>query len=423
MAAVAGSKGRITLLEGFALPSFQAGLAGRLFAGDMTVLEAANALLANARLREVGVDTNMVCNLKCSYCYLDDRDESKGRIDPATWASHLEKLVGAGCKLVAFIGKEPLGDAIALDTIEILNRLPKRRSFRIGMVTNGTFIDRRLDRLVAAKLDYLDVSLDAVGSGNDAHRGAGVFERVSNNLKRYLNTEPKHDFSITSVLRRGSAEHYVDFVDYLFSIGIKTAFGSPILKFTERDTAGEFAVSVNDLMLLLNKLSTYLQTLPAETLGDNQVIIDLPYKYSWAFLEAGITGSSAIKQDAYEAHFWQPHGGLPLYVKFNFFPMSFWRAVRVTHDGQVLENMDLAAHRLYLQHSRACADSSNRWYFGERSFYHRDFLEAFIEQHCKQTQDTAHVYDRDVAQQLEHMMAYEPRQLLGLSSSKLLNGS
>jgi sulfatase maturation enzyme AslB (radical SAM superfamily) len=150
MAAVAGSKGRI-VVDDRSMPkqSFQALLAGRLMDGTMSAGKAVQALLDARRLREVGVDTNMICNLSCKYCYLDDRPEAKGMIHPSEWNVHLQSLVEAGTKLIAFIGKEPLADTIALDVIDLLNEQHGLgRNFRIGMVTNGTFIDRRIDRLV-----------------------------------------------------------------------------------------------------------------------------------------------------------------------------------------------------------------------------------------------------------------------------------
>jgi hypothetical protein len=332
------------------------------------------------------------------------RRSARDRWTPVEWKSYLEPLIDAGCKLVAFIGKEPLADTIALDTISALNeRREQGQQFRIGMVTNGTLIDRRIDHLKSARLDYLDVSLDSMPEINDRMRGDGVFERVVRNLQLYLATAPAHDFSITSVLHKGSVRRYVDFVDFIFSIGIKTAFGSPVLRFTERDTAAPVAISIANLSVLVDALDMYLSRLPAEARDERQVIIDLPYKYSWLFLkERGIDWAD-IKQDAFEAHFLQPDSSVPLFVKFNFFPMSYWRAIRVTHDARVLENMDLAAHRLYDQHTRHCSERERRWYFGSRQGYHDKFLFDFVRQHADLAGISTDPYDREVAGQLHHL--------------------
>jgi len=414
MAAVAGSKGRISLRSGNTpVRSFQGALAGRLLDGAISVDTAVRSLVQAARLREVGVDTNMICNLACRYCYLDDRPEAKGTIEAIEWKSYLEPLIGAGCKLIAFIGKEPLGDTIALNTISALNEYRDRgRKFRIGLVTNGTLIDRRIDRLVSVRLDYLDVSLDSTPAINDAMRGEGVFKRVVRNLKLYLTTKPSHDFSVVSVLHKDSARRYMSFIDFLFSIGMKTAFGSPVLRFTERDTAAAMAISTADLLILIETLVSYLSRMPSHARAGRQIIIDLPYKYSWLLLkEPGIDWAD-LKQDAFEAHFLQPDLSVPLYLKFNFFPMSYWRAIRVTHNGRVIENMDLAAHRLYDRHTRHCADRDQRWYFGLRQVYHDNFLSDFIRQHVDLAGISKEPYDRDVPGQMLHMNSG-----IGLASS------
>jgi len=117
----------------------------------------------------------MVCNLKCRYCYLDDRPVRKGEIDADTWMEILTPLAEDDCKLFAFIGKEPLLDETAVEVLHRLNALRKTGlRFRTGMVTNGTQLHRHTDRLLAANLSYLDVSLDGLPEVNDHWRGEGV---------------------------------------------------------------------------------------------------------------------------------------------------------------------------------------------------------------------------------------------------------
>lgn len=406
MAAVAGSKGRISFSSSTERKrSFQASLAMELLNGSVHTDVAAQHIIERARLREVGVDTNMICNLACSYCYLNDRPESKGRVNAQRWMQHIQPLVESGCKLVAFIGKEPLADTIALDTIHSLRAAtpPAAEQFRIGIVTNGTFIDRRAERLQSAKLDYLDVSLDSFPDVNDAMRGEDVFKKVVANLKIYLQTQPMHDFSITSVLHSKSMPRYTEFVDFLFGLGIRTAFGSPVLRFTEADTAAPIATSVKKIVELLDEIQAYLTRLNYRDKECRQVIIDLPYKYSWLFAQQNIVDCAEIYQDQYEAHVWQPDATIPLFVKFNFLPMSYWRAIRVTHDARVIENMDLAAHRLYSQSTRPCDDVSQRWYLGHRDPYHKKFFADYLAQHAGLSPLGEGIHDRDVNMQFEHM--------------------
>lgn len=66
---------------------------------------------------------------------------------------------------LAFAGKEPLVDAPRLAALaEAANAIPDR-AFSIGLVTNGTLVERNwaiLDRLVReGAIDFIDVSIDA----------------------------------------------------------------------------------------------------------------------------------------------------------------------------------------------------------------------------------------------------------------------
>jgi hypothetical protein len=158
-----------------------------------------------------------------------------------------------------------------------------------------------------------------------------------------------------------------------------------------------------ELSILIDMLGAYLRRLPTEVCKERQVIIDLPYKYSWLLLKERDIDWADIKQDAFEAHFLQPDLSVPLFVKFNFFPMSYWRAVRVTHDARVIENMDLAAHRLYNQHTRHCSDHTLRWYFGSRNAYQERFLCDFVRQHADLAGIAGAPHDREVAGQLHHL--------------------
>ena len=122
MAAVAGSKGKVAASRETGTiktpqPSFQASLAHRLIFGEITAENALEEMMPQSRLREVGIDTNMICNLRCRYCYLDDRPVRKGEIDAGMWMEILTPLAENGCKLFAFIGKEPLLDETAVDVL------------------------------------------------------------------------------------------------------------------------------------------------------------------------------------------------------------------------------------------------------------------------------------------------------------------
>lgn len=404
MAAVAGSKGKIASSCGVgfakpARPSFQASLVSRLLASEITPECAVNEMLSHSKLREIGVDTNMTCNLRCRYCYLDDRPIRKAELDAMTWTAILKPLILNGCKLVAFIGKEPLLDGIAIDVLERLAQIRKRGiSFRTGMVTNGTLLDRYAERVFNAELSYLDISLDGLPQVNDLWRGEGVAKTVLQNITNYIAYRPKHDVFVSSVLHRGNIEHITDYASHLFNIGVPGFFTSPILKFTTDGRIQEWSVTLPEVLCLIRSLLRLAERY--QLAPEQQIVIDLPYRYAWRLIASGEISEASVCEDVYEVPFWKPDPALPVFVKMNLLSYSYWKAVRITHDGTVIKNMDLAAHEDYNCGTEK-ADLNGNWAinFASHLNSHR-FHSRFFGEHILSAAGESLIYERDVHEQL-----------------------
>jgi uncharacterized Fe-S cluster-containing radical SAM superfamily protein len=385
MAAVAGSKGRIRLTapaRSSARFVDQASIAADVLGEKLSSRRAASFLLERSGLREVGVDTNMVCNLKCTYCYLNDREEEKGTLDLGVSGDFLETCVSSGAKLIAFIGKEPLADKRALTIARHLKTLPLGKKFRTGMVTNGTLIKRRLAQLSEANLDYLDVSLDGFSEQNDFVRGEGAFDAAIQGLRAASNANVASDLAVTSVLHMQSQTRYVEFASEMFDIGVTTCFSSPVLNFATSNTRGvlPLALHMDAVVRHYERLAGWASKQNLTMVDGRQILVDLPYRYSWMMLSEGRIEAKDVFQDAYEAHYWQPDSAIPVFVKLNFLPQSYWRAFRMTHDGRLLLNMDLAAHRDYRAVSDQLDDGSRAWWSGGHASEAHDVLSGFFDQ-------------------------------------------
>jgi Fe-coproporphyrin III synthase len=115
------------------------------------------------------------CNLTCSQCPFY---EMKG--PELTWEGAVEvldRLKQRGNKLVVFEGGEPLLWKSGDHTIHDLVREAKKRFLAVGMTTNGTL---PLD----VPTDILWVSLDGLRETHNRLRGAEVFDRVIENIRR-----------------------------------------------------------------------------------------------------------------------------------------------------------------------------------------------------------------------------------------------
>ncbi len=402
MAAVAGSKGKVAVSCGngpskVPKPSFQASIASRLLAGEIRIEDALEEITPLSRLREVGIDTNMVCNLRCRYCYLDDRPVRKGEVDAETWTNILAPLTDEGCKLFAFIGKEPLLDETAVEVLHRLNALRNNnRQFRTGMVTNGTQLHRHTDRLLEANLSYLDVSLDGLPEVNDHWRGKGVSETVLRNVSHYLSQKPQHDMFVACVLHKGNHNHVVEFAKYLFDLGLKGFFTSPVLKFTKNENIENWAITPSELDNAIENLLNMAKNLKLSS--EHQVVVDLPYRYAWHLLATGKVRVGEVYEDQYEVPFWQPDSSLPVFVKMNVLSYSYWKAVRITHDSTVIDNLDLAAHEDY-SIGATKADRQGLWAKSFPNQSNQKFHSRFFAEHLKAIRDEAHIYDRAIPSQ------------------------
>jgi|GEM_PF-6848051 len=285
----------------------------------------------------------MICNLACSYCYLGDRKEAKGTVPLLALETWLEVRAQAGTKLFAFIGKEPLADGRATRLIERLNTVRRagQKRFRTGMVTNGTLVSRWIDRLAEADLSYIDVSLDGMTDDANRLRGDDVAMRAMAGVDAIINSPLRDRFATATVLTAASSPGYADFVREMFARGAPTCFASPVLRFAMSNDVADYALTLEEVWLLVEELAAIQ---PSEPGG--QIIIDLPYRYTWSLLASGRVPISEVREDAFEALFWAPAGSA-VHIKLNPFPYSFWRALRVTHDGRTILNMDLAAHPEY----------------------------------------------------------------------------
>jgi MoaA/NifB/PqqE/SkfB family radical SAM enzyme len=402
MAAVAGSKGKIVASREIGnlnppQPSFQASIASRLLSGKISTEEALDEMMPRSRLREVGIDTNMLCNLRCLYCYLDDRPVRKGELDAEAWMEFLMPLADDACKLFAFIGKEPLLDDIALGILLRLNMLRgKGFQFRTGMVTNGTQLHRHSDQLLEANLSYLDVSLDGLPAVNDKWRGEGVSETVLRNISHYLTRNPQHDLFVSSVMHKGNHEQIANFAMHLFEMGLKGFFTSPVLKFTRNQNIASWAITPPELNLAIERLLTLAGNLKSGS--EHQIVVDLPYRYAWHLLATGRVKSEDVFEDQYEVPFWQPDPSLPVFVKMNVLSYSFWKAIRITHDSTIIGNLDLAAHEDYSLGANK-PDRGGLWlqhFPGEAA---RNFHSRFFAEHLHAVGNEARLFDRAIASQ------------------------
>ncbi len=143
------------------------------------------------------------CNLRCWFCgqwgnHGFFSDASGSPMDPSDWDNVLTQLVayreetGISPDIMLW-GGEPL----LYPHFGQLAYKFAMQGFRLGIVTNGTMIDRHLD-VLREHFHHIYVSVDGNREIHDKIRGAGVFDKVASNLALLRGGKAK--ISIMSVI-------------------------------------------------------------------------------------------------------------------------------------------------------------------------------------------------------------------------------
>ncbi|WP_380282258.1 radical SAM protein [Kitasatospora purpeofusca] len=151
-------------------------------AGWPRILQVASGIASDAPL-VVDLDPTTFCDLACPEC-ISGKLLNQGRFTPERLAALAEELVSMSVKAVVLIGGgEPLAHRGTRQVLRILGEA----GLAIGVVTNGTMIDKNLDEL-ARYAAWVRVSMDAgsaetYGVFRPDRKGRSVFDKVVANMR------------------------------------------------------------------------------------------------------------------------------------------------------------------------------------------------------------------------------------------------
>ncbi|MBR4902320.1 MAG: radical SAM protein [Victivallales bacterium] len=123
------------------------------------------------------------CNLHCRFCGQAKGvagGNGSGDLPLAFWldvAAQLKAMSPSPSPTVTLWGGEPLMYPFFDDLANYL----KKKDFRLGLITNGTLIDRHLEAV--SLMDDIHISVDGREDLNDAVRGVGTFAKIKQNLE------------------------------------------------------------------------------------------------------------------------------------------------------------------------------------------------------------------------------------------------
>ncbi|MEM9628943.1 MAG: radical SAM protein [Pseudomonadota bacterium] len=205
------------------------------------------------------------CNLKCAFCYIDQREEHRlsreldvGQFVHFVREAHLAEKIAALC----IQGHEPLLPDSFAYTAALL-KLGREHQFPVSFVTNGTYLADRVDELAELGPARIAVSLDShLAERHDRQRGVvGAFEMTVDGLRKAAANPVLRDVvGVASVLVPKRRDQLMGMPALLAEIGIERWTVTCLFKVGKDDVGGpvgDRARTFQDLLLLQREAEKY----------------------------------------------------------------------------------------------------------------------------------------------------------------------
>jgi len=163
------------------------------------------------------------CNLKCPYCYaVTNRNFDSATAVEGTSRSKdpsldkileiIDGLYSIGTRYICLLGGEPL---LRDDLGEIIAHI-NAKNMLVGLNTNGTLIDRKIE--VLKRLNKLTISLEGDKEKHDYDRGKGTYDKVMQNI-RLLKEKKFRNFAIQMTVSTATVHSWEHILEFAREVG------------------------------------------------------------------------------------------------------------------------------------------------------------------------------------------------------------
>jgi cyclic pyranopterin phosphate synthase len=179
----------------------------------------------NRQITDLRVSVTDRCNFRCVYCRSADPENHMAHHELLEWHEFerlVRILVGMGIRKVRVTGGEPLVRPGVENFIARLKALGVRD---LSMTTNGYLLAERLDALLAAGLDRINISLDSLNREKfERVTRTNTFDDVMAGIEAAQNS-PLRPVKVNAVLVRGLNDDEVEaFAEFARSRGLIMRF-------------------------------------------------------------------------------------------------------------------------------------------------------------------------------------------------------
>ncbi len=204
------------------------------------------------------------CNLRCWFCgqwghkgFFSDRVGEAMTLKD--WIDVLEQLEEYGNEIgalphIMLWGGEPL---VYPNFREIVAEA-RKRGFELGIVTNGTKIEKYAD-LLKNEFRHIYVSIDGTRDIHDKIRGEGVFDKVSENLELLRGT--KATITIMSVISEDNADILEEMADALLMLNCDEIILQDMIALTSAEAA-EYKAVMKKIGITAEHIDSWIMDTP-----------------------------------------------------------------------------------------------------------------------------------------------------------------
>jgi sulfatase maturation enzyme AslB (radical SAM superfamily) len=185
------------------------------------------------QINKVDVVLTAGCNLRCSYCYQNDKKARRMQWDTLRAAADLVLASERPEVSLLFVGGEPLLEfELIRQAVEYVEarRQPAKR-IRFELITNGVLVrDEHIDFFVEHGFE-VQLSFDGIRAAQDL-RGRGTFELLDRLLHRLRAEQPvffAERFNVAITLTVATISYLADSVEYFLSNGVQDLGISPVV--------------------------------------------------------------------------------------------------------------------------------------------------------------------------------------------------